>query len=182
PPSVFDEPPFVDYVPSDPFIPMAQPTPPPSFNRLGDGAAAPAPARTNGHAKVSPGREIPAIRAELEQRRKNLLEAALDEATVSFSNGTLTAIFASDNAFARRLRESTEIFKEIGQKLFGEPIKIRVEINGAAAPSQIDEAKLARERLHAQAMQNPTVKSIIEIFRGEIIEVKELAQQNESSA
>lgn len=182
PPPAFDEPPFDDYAPSDPFEPLRQSPAPSSFNRLSESAAAPAPAKANGHARVAAGREIPAIRAELEQRRKNLLEAALDEAAVTFSNGTLKAIFASDNAFARRLRESTEIFKEIGLKLFSEPIKIRVEINGAAAPSQVDEAKLARERLHIQAMQNPIVKSIIEIFRGEIIEVKDLSQQNDSAA
>lgn len=174
-PPDFDEPPgFNDFAPSEPVAPEFAP---PSFALPTEAAAAPAPARTNGAPRPAAGRELAAIRAELEQRRKTLLVTALEEAQASYADGTLTAQFPNENAFARRLRESADIFKDIGQKLFGEPVRIRVEVSGAAAVPRIDEEKLARERLHAEALRNPAVKALVEAFRGEILEVRLPAEQ-----
>jgi DNA polymerase III subunit gamma/tau len=180
PPSLEEPPGFDDYIPPE----FAGPdSAPPAFAPRAETAAAPAPAREhdhageNGGARLAPGREVAAIRAELEQRRKNLLLAALEDAQVSYASLTLTARFPGENAFARRLRESADLFREIGLKLFGEPLKVRVEVNGAGAALQVDEGKLARERFFTQAMQNPAVKALVETFRGEVIEVRDLAEQ-----
>jgi DNA polymerase III subunit gamma/tau len=183
PPPVFEEPPgFDDYPPSEPMMPdfALPPASPPTFSRAAEMATAPAPARANGQApRVATGREVAAIRAELERRRKNLLVAALEDAQVTFADSTLRAVFPSENAFARRLRESADLFREIGQELFGAPVKVKVDFGGAAAVlTPVDEEKLTRERLRAEATQNPAVKAILDAFRGEIIEVRDLAEQS----
>jgi hypothetical protein len=74
------------------------------------------------------GEEVKAIRAELVRLRKNLLVAALEDARVEYRNGNLIAVFASENAFARRLRESRSLIQEIGQRLFGHPISLEVKV------------------------------------------------------
>jgi DNA polymerase-3 subunit gamma/tau len=181
PPPMYAEPPdFTDYGSSEPV--MDDFAPAPAFAPSAEMAAAPAPARTNGHAApaaghVTPGREIPAIRAELEQRRKNLLLAALEDARLTYAGGTLTAVFPSENAFARRLRESAELFKEIGQKLFGTPLRIRVEVSGATQAAPVDEVKSAREQAREEALRHPAIKALVETFRGEVVEVREALEQ-----
>jgi len=134
-------------------------------------------APTTRSAPAGQGHEVAAIRAELEKRKRSLLATALDEAQLRYEADTLTATFASENAFTRRVRESAPLFREIGEQLFGRPIKINVRVSGEAAPSAADEARQARVKLKEEAMQNPVVRAIVEKFRGEVIDVHPAAAQ-----
>jgi len=126
--------------------------------------------------RVEPGREVEAIRAEVQKLNRGLLLTALEDAqSLAYGNGKLTATFASDDAFARRLRDSKPIFREIGERLFGHPISVEVTISGQVV-APVDEAAQARERLRERALSNPAVRAVIEKFKCELIDVRELPQ------
>jgi hypothetical protein len=109
----------------------------------------------------------------LEKRRKTLIVMALEEANVSYNEGHLSATFAGENTFSKRLRESADLFREIGQNLFGQPLRITVKISGEEVITPVQEEKQAREKVLENIKNNPAVKALLETFRGEIIDVQE---------
>ncbi len=129
-------------------------------------AAAPRPT-------VNPGYEIGALKLELEKRRKPLIVMALEEARIEYRAGHLTATFASENMFSKRLKESADLFREIGEQLLGQPLRIEVKLNGEAVATPVQETKQARETLLESVKSNPAVKLLLETFRGEIVDVQE---------
>jgi DNA polymerase-3 subunit gamma/tau len=129
-------------------------------------AAAPSPS-------VTPGHEIGAIKMELEKRRKPLIVMALEEARVEYNNGKLTATFANENTFSKRLKESSDLFREIGEQLLGQPLRVEVRLNGEAVVTPVQESQQAREKLLESVKNNPAVKLLLETFRGEIVDVQE---------
>lgn len=186
PPSTppLEEPPdFNDYSALDQaepdFAPPPRPTrsatSPSAQSPLAPMAAAPAPA-------IERGREVEAIRAEIQRLNRNVLLTAFEEAqSMAYNNGQLIATFASDDIFAKRLRESGALFRDIGERLFGQALRIEVRINGQSSESpRGDEAAQARQRLRERALNNPAVSAVIEKFRGELIEVRELSPSAES--
>jgi len=74
--------------------------------------------------------------------------------------------------FSRRVRESGTLFKDIGERLLGVPMKINVTISGEVE-QRIDSAVEKRQQLIDRAMKNPAVRLIIEQTRGDIVSVKE---------
>jgi hypothetical protein len=40
---------------------------------------------------------------------------------------------AADDTFAKRIRESTDLFRSIGETLFGRPLRVEVRISGEVA-------------------------------------------------
>jgi DNA polymerase-3 subunit gamma/tau len=150
----FEEPPAADAPPPIP-RPTAKPAP----------AAAP-PAVTRGH-------EIGSIKMELEKRRKPLIVMALEEAQVEYRDGKLTATFASENTFSKRLKESADLFRDIGEQLLGQPLRVEVRLNGEAVATPVQESRQARETLLESVKSNPAVTLLLETFRGEIVDVQE---------
>ena len=124
---------------------------------------------------IASGREVAAIRMELEKRRKPLVMMALEEAKVDYDDGTLKILFAGENMFSKTIREGAQLFNEIGEHLFGHPLRVEIKIRGEAVSSPIQETKQVRENLIEGVKNNPAIKALLETFRGEIIEVKELA-------
>jgi DNA polymerase III subunit gamma/tau len=149
----FDEP-QPSYAPEPILPPAAQP------------AAAPRPT-------VKPGYEIGAIKLELEKRRKPLVVMALEEAQIAYQDGHLTATFAGENMFSKRLKESADLFRDIGEQLLGHPLRIEVKLNGEAVVTPVQESKQARETLIESVKSNPAVKMLLETFRGEIVDVQQ---------
>jgi DNA polymerase III subunit gamma/tau len=125
--------------------------------------------------KIQPGAEIGAIKAELEKRRKTLIVMALEEASVTYEHDHLMATFASENTFSKRLRESASLFREMGENLFGHPLRVTVKISGEEVATPAQAAKQAREKLLESVKNNPAVQALLETFRGEIIDVQEPA-------
>jgi DNA polymerase-3 subunit gamma/tau len=189
--SASDEPPSASFAPEEPpgvsdFDPFDQmeteppPALPASFGArpravpaAPAAAAAPAPA-------IARGREVEAIRAELQKLNRGLLLTALEDAqSLAYEDGTLIATFASEDVFARRVRDSSTIFRKIGEQILGRPLRIEVRLGGQALPPA-DEAAPQRDALRARALANPAVRAVLEKFRGELIEVREVAPGAES--
>jgi DNA polymerase III subunit gamma/tau len=130
------------------------------------GAAPPAANGANGN-------EIESILHELKRINRGLILTALEGASLAYRDWTLIATFSSDDAFAKRLRESTVLFRSIGETLFGRPLRIEIRINGEVVTAANEKAT-ERDRLHERAMQIPAVRQFIEMTRGEIVYVREL--------
>lgn len=122
---------------------------------------------------VAPGQEIGAIKMELEKRRKPLIVMALEEARVAYEEGKLIATFASENAFSKRLKDSADLFREVGEYLLGQPLRLEVKLNGEAVVTPLQESRQAREKLIESVKDNPAVKMLLETFRGEIVDVQD---------
>jgi DNA polymerase III subunit gamma/tau len=117
--------------------------------------------------------EVEAILKEVQRLNRGLVLTALEDAQkVEYRDGVLNVTFASEDLFARRVRDSNTLFREIGERLFGRPMRVEVLVSGQTE-ERVDQAELARRQLHERAMKNPAVKRILEQTRGEIVWVKE---------
>lgn len=125
------------------------------------------------NAPIPAGREVEAILKEVQKMNRGVVLTALEDAQkLEFRDGTLVITFGNDDVFAKRARDSGQLFREIGARLFGRPINVEVKISGQVE-EQIDEAELKRQRLRERAMQNPAVRLIVEKTKAEILWVKE---------
>jgi DNA polymerase-3 subunit gamma/tau len=133
--------------------------------------------RTQPHPSIDPagrGREVEIILNELQRLNRGLVLTALEDAQkVEFKDGTIIATFGGEDAFSRRLRESNTLFRDLGERLLGQPLRIEVKISGQVE-ERVDEAQLKRDQLQQRARENPAVRLLLEQTRGEIIWVKEI--------
>lgn len=131
------------------------------------------PQAQSGSVSITPGREVEAILKEVQKMKRGLVSAALEDAQgLEFHDGTLTATFGADDAFARHLRDGGQLFRDIGARILGRPINLVVKISGQVE-ERIDETELKRRGLRERAMQNPAVRLIMEKTRAELLWVKE---------
>jgi DNA polymerase-3 subunit gamma/tau len=135
--------------------------------------AAPRETQTqSGAASITPGNEVEAILKELQKMNRGLVLTALEDAQGrEFRDGALTVTFGSDDVFAKRVRDSGQLFRDIGQRLFGRPLNLEVRISGQVE-ERIDEAELKRRSEYERAMQNPAVRLIREMTKAEMLSVK----------
>ena len=135
--------------------------------------AAPRETQTpSGAAPITPGREVEAILKEVQKMNRGLVLTALEDAQgLEFRDGVLTATFGNDDVLAKRLRDSGQLFRDVGQRLFGRPLNLEVRISGQVE-ERIDEAELKRRSERELAMQNPAVRLIREITKAELLSVK----------
>jgi DNA polymerase-3 subunit gamma/tau len=127
----------------------------------------------SGAVSITPGQEVEAILKEVRRMNRGLVLTALEDAQgLEFRDGALTATFGNDDVFARQVRSSGQLFRDIGQRLFGRPVDLVVKISGQVE-ERIDEAELKRRGLRERAMQNPAVRLIMEKTRAELLWVKE---------
>ncbi len=120
---------------------------------------------------VVAGAEVEAILAELNRLNRTLLVMAFEDAQVSYTPGKLTFVFASEDVICKKVRESAAVFRELGERLFGQPINLDVRIGGQTAPV-VDEAAQARAQQLTDASQNPAVRLLLDKFKGEILSVR----------
>jgi len=128
---------------------------------------------------IEPGREVDTIMREIQKLNRPLIQMAIEDSqNVSYQNGILTIVFGSEGVLSKRVRDSGSLFRTIGEKLFGQAIRIEVQISGKAeqAAPAVDEELLKRRELKERALQNPAVKRVMEEFRGEIVWVKETGE------
>lgn len=129
-------------------------------------AAAPLPPR-----RVAAGAEVETILAELNRLNRTLLVMAFEDAQVSYAPGKLTFVFASEDVICKKVRESAAIFRELGEKLFGQALNLDVRISGEMT-QVVDEAAQSRAQQLADANQNPAVRLLLDKFKGEILSVR----------
>ncbi len=118
------------------------------------------------------GQEIASIIGEVQRLNRGLIETALDSALLEFNNGVLIATFGAEDTFAKRIRESSELFRSIGEKLFGRPLQVEVRISGEVRQI-VNEKEEELKRLRQRALSNPVVRQVVEQTRGEILWVRE---------
>jgi DNA polymerase-3 subunit gamma/tau len=135
--------------------------------------AAPRETQTqSGVAPITPGQEVEAILKEVQKMNRGLVLTALEDAQgLEFRDGVLTATFGNDDVLAKRVRDSGQLFRDIGQRLFGRPLSLEVRISGQVQ-ERIDETELKRRSERERAMQNPSVRLIMEKTRAEVLSVK----------
>lgn len=175
----FDVPEFDESEPVDlpeidlePSLPMSKRT-----------SAPPTPTAPSFAAHVAPGQEVNAILREVQKLNRLLIQTALEDAQqLSYQQGILVVTFAAENMFAKRVRDSSTLFREIGERLFGQPLRVDVRISGQAVEKRVDEAEEKRKQLREQAMQNPAVKLTLEELRGEIVSVREASDALQAPA
>lgn len=117
------------------------------------------------------GAEVEAILAELNRLNRTLLVMAFEDAQVSYIAGKLSFVFASEDVICKKVRESAAVFRELGEKLFGQPLNLEVRISSEVTQT-VDEAAQARAQQLAQANQNPAVRLLLDKFKGEIVSVR----------
>ena len=120
---------------------------------------------------VMSGEEIQAIRNELETRKQHLLVTALEDGQLAYEPGLLRITMASDDVWAKRLREAAITFRDIGVHLFGQPMRVELSFDSQVT-SLINEAAQARATAVEQAKQNPAVRMLLGKFKGEIVNVR----------
>lgn len=126
----------------------------------------------SGAASIAGGREVEAILKEIQKMNRGLVLTALEDAqNLEFRDGTLVVTFGADDVFAKRARDSGQLFRDIGERLFGKPINLEVRVSGQVE-ERIDEAELKRRSDLELAAQNPAVRLIMEKTRAEILSVK----------
>ena len=130
--------------------------------------------------QVIPGKEVEAILKEVQKLNRQSVLVALEEASgLRYQSGTLTATFGSEGVFPKRVRDSATLFRTMGEKLFGQAIRVEVKISsGPATEKPVDEVEIERQRLREAAMQEPGVVLLKETFRAEIVSVKEANESN----
>jgi DNA polymerase III gamma/tau subunit len=123
--------------------------------------------------------ELEKIRQYLEKKRRPMMVTALDDAqSVTFSADEILIAYAPD---ARHMRsviskpESMSLLREACQETLGQTPSIRVitEEPAEGAPlTRKQEAAAEQQRLRQQAEQIPAVQRVLEVFQGEIVEVR----------
>jgi DNA polymerase-3 subunit gamma/tau len=159
-----------DYDLSEP-VDITDPEPRPS---PGSSAAVAQSTPNAGASRVLSGsNEVEVIRNEVQKRNRGLILTAFEDAqSLEYRDGTLIATFGNDDMFAKRLRDSGRLFHEIGEQLFGQPVKIEVKLSGQAE-ERVDEAEMQRLRLRDRAMKSPAVRMIVEKTKADILWVRE---------
>lgn len=125
--------------------------------------------------QIVPGREVEAILKEVQKLNRPLVLMALEDAqSKRYQDGVLTVTFGKDDAVAKRLRDSGTLFRTIGEKLFGQSLRVEVQISGTAeVEKSVDQTALKRQELKEVALQNSAVRRVLDEFRGEVVWVKE---------
>ncbi len=174
--STLSEPPdFPDFDQTEP-LDLIEPDQPWSARPKRPAQIAKAPAET-APVSVPAGHEVDAILLELQRLNRGLVLTALEDAqNLKYQDGVLTASFGTEDMFAKRVRESGVLFRSLGEKLFGQPLRVEVKISGQTE-EHVDEEQVKRHKLREQAMSSKAVRLILQETRGEIVWVKENPQE-----
>jgi DNA polymerase-3 subunit gamma/tau len=122
-------------------------------------------------ASGEPGEIIQRIRAELERQKRGVLITALEDAqSVVVDADRLVATYRREDQLSRVLRNSDEVFRDVGQRLIGKPLIVEIRTSGDEPP--VNETRLAKEKQRARALANPAVRLVVDNLQGEIIDIR----------
>src|SRR5262249_26310510 len=125
---------------------------------------------------VVPNDQLTAILHELQRMKRDKIVLAIEDAQAKeYRDGQLIVTFGGgdrlSNTYATWLRESANLFREIGENLFRLPIRVEVKISGQVE-KRLDENELKKQERRERALQNPAVKIVLEKMRGELQDVR----------
>jgi DNA polymerase-3 subunit gamma/tau len=115
------------------------------------------------------------------RRRVTAAQVSLAE-SISFSGDDLVLRFGIDRAAAKEALEdhaAKRLLGEVAREAFGRPMRIVLRTGPPAdgdlgkAAREVPRATIARERASTRAESDPMVRSAMELFHGELTEIKE---------
>jgi DNA polymerase III gamma/tau subunit len=115
------------------------------------------------------------------RRRITAAQASLAE-SIELAGEELVLRFGIDKAPAKEALEepaTRKLLAEVAREAFGRPLKIALRTGPPAdgdlgqAARDVDPGALSRERATSRVEADPVVRSALELFRGELTEVKE---------
>jgi DNA polymerase-3 subunit gamma/tau len=122
-------------------------------------------------ASGQPEEIIHRIRAELERQKRGVLITALEDAqSVVVDADRLVATYRREDQLSKMLRNSDEVFRDVGQRLIGKPLIVEIRTSGDEQP--VNETSLAKEKQRARALANPAVRLVVDNLQGEIIDIR----------
>lgn len=138
---------------------------------------APAPPARSAEAapSIRAGGEIDAILNELHRSKKAIIATAIEDArTKVFQDDLLTLGFDAETVFSKKIRESAIVFRDMGTRLFGRPLRVEIKISGQGE-EPVDPAEVKKRELRERVLKNPAIALILEKTRGELLTIKESA-------
>jgi DNA polymerase III subunit gamma/tau len=118
-----------------------------------------------------PSTIIDRIRAELERQKRGVLITALEDAlTLTVDSDRLIATYRREDQLSKMLRNSADVFRDVGQRLIGKPLIVEIRTSGDEPP--VNEARLAKEMQRARALAHPAVRLVVDQLQGEIIDIR----------
>lgn len=123
--------------------------------------------------KVITGDPIELIKKELEERHKQMLLNALEQAAIELEGDILRVSFNQKAKVFQQMinkKENQEILLDVAKKVLGRVLKIETK-----APSDNKEENLAEEKkqqLLKQASEHPIVDAFVKTFKGELVNVE----------
>jgi DNA polymerase-3 subunit gamma/tau len=115
------------------------------------------------------------------RRRVTAAQASLAE-SISAAGDDLVLRFGIDRAAAKEALEehgAKKLLAEVAREAFGRPMRVVLKTGPPAdgdlgkAAREVPRATIARERASSRAESDPMVRSAIELFHGELTEIKE---------
>lgn len=130
-----------------------------------------------------------ALEQKLEERMLMPLVIAVEKANFVKVNGNLLEIeFAANNAYNQGIIEKPEnakLIQEMCYELTGKTFVINVSVSGATTEKQLSPAELEKkqqkEELWKKAENHPGIKTILDVFRGRILEIVPIENAEESN-
>ncbi len=105
------------------------------------------------------------------------LFAALEGGRIAARDGEHLRVAVPQRFSARRLEDRREALEAVCTQFFGHPMRLEIEVEGAGAQGSGPGTELDAEsirRLRQKALEHPAVNAAIEIFGGEIAEIRPL--------
>jgi len=105
------------------------------------------------------------------------LFAALEGGRIAARDGEHLRVAVPQRFSARRLEDRREALEAVCTQFFGHPMRLEIEVEGAGAHGSGPGTELDAEsirRLRQKALEHPAVNAAIEIFGGEIAEIRPL--------
>ena len=97
------------------------------------------------------------IRAELERQKRGVLITALEDAqSVIVDADRLIATYRCEDQLSKMLRNSDEVFRDVGQRLIGKPLIVEIRTSGDEP--LVNATRLAKEKQRARVLADPAVR------------------------
>jgi hypothetical protein len=118
-------------------------------------------------------------------RRKVSVGTFLQQAPgIRIQDDTMVVTIRENQAFLRTTLEAPdirELVREAASTVIGKPAKLRIEVESPgdddltklAESEQVDAPSRKRQRLINEAMKEPLVRTVMDMFKGQIVDIRE---------
>ena len=167
-------------------VALGEPPPVREMDEIGAPAAEPPRSAENGRGEAGAPLDtvFDRLRAFGQEANRGLF-AALEGGRLLEQGADRVRIGLSSSTAVRRLEGRTGEIEAVCEQFFGHPVRVTVEELGdsdaaraARAPGPSPEAAATARRQRQEALQHPAVNDALDILRGEILEIRPLAERS----